>query len=92
MCCTTHPEDASGILHIKSGSEAYGHLDLTDKSPLLTPSSEPPHALPAGAGALHGNPMGLRELHCRLPPVRAQHQAADQSGEPPVPADQSGAS
>eukprot|EP00959_Pyramimonas_sp_CCMP1952_P403130 8446409-Pyramimonas_sp.AAC.3 len=33
MYCTTHPEDASGILHFKSGCEAYGRLDLTDKSP-----------------------------------------------------------
>ena len=31
--CTTHPEDAPGILHYQSGSEAYGRLGLTDKSP-----------------------------------------------------------
>eukprot|EP00959_Pyramimonas_sp_CCMP1952_P018168 384760-Pyramimonas_sp.AAC.1 len=34
---TTHPEDAFGILHFTSGSEAYGRLDLTDKSPLNHP-------------------------------------------------------
>ena len=32
--CTTHLEDAPGILHYQSGSEAYGRLDLIDKSPL----------------------------------------------------------
>eukprot|EP00959_Pyramimonas_sp_CCMP1952_P128834 2694332-Pyramimonas_sp.AAC.2 len=31
MYCTTHPEDAPGILHFYSGTEAYGRLDLTDK-------------------------------------------------------------
>eukprot|EP00959_Pyramimonas_sp_CCMP1952_P427485 8952986-Pyramimonas_sp.AAC.1 len=46
VCCTTRLEDASGILHFKSGSEAYGCLDLTDKSPpeplLKLSSSLPP--------------------------------------------------
>eukprot|EP00976_Prorocentrum_cordatum_P087115 1186774-Prorocentrum_minimum.AAC.3 len=31
--CTTHLEDASGILHFKSGSEAHGRLHLTVKFP-----------------------------------------------------------
>eukprot|EP00976_Prorocentrum_cordatum_P019184 389458-Prorocentrum_minimum.AAC.1 len=30
------PEDAAGILHFNSGSEAHGRLDLTDTSPLPT--------------------------------------------------------
>eukprot|EP00959_Pyramimonas_sp_CCMP1952_P209883 4391369-Pyramimonas_sp.AAC.1 len=33
MYCTTHLEDASGILHFKSGSAAHGRLHLTDTSP-----------------------------------------------------------
>eukprot|EP00976_Prorocentrum_cordatum_P076970 1182500-Prorocentrum_minimum.AAC.2 len=40
MYCKTHFEAAPGILHFWSGSEAYGRLDVTDKSPpepLLTP-------------------------------------------------------
>eukprot|EP00959_Pyramimonas_sp_CCMP1952_P009911 206403-Pyramimonas_sp.AAC.1 len=36
-CTTHHLEDASGILHFKSGSEAHGRLHLTDTSPRVTP-------------------------------------------------------
>eukprot|EP00976_Prorocentrum_cordatum_P067379 1178718-Prorocentrum_minimum.AAC.1 len=41
---TAHLEDAPGILHYLSGSEAYGRLNLIDKSPLdlLWTSSGPP--------------------------------------------------
>eukprot|EP00976_Prorocentrum_cordatum_P117232 1196275-Prorocentrum_minimum.AAC.5 len=50
MYRTTHLKDASGILHFKSGSEAYGRLDLAVNSPLCTlqaPSTHPPRTLQA---------------------------------------------
>ena len=64
--CSTHLEDAPGILHYQSGSEAYGRLDLTDKSP---PSSRFP-TLPAGGAGVCGRgeepPLAARGGHATL--------------------------